>query len=191
LRGAQRTSDRYFPPLGTQFASSPSRITQKKALTTHYNVLHLQKRDFACPHEGCGKSYGYKHLLRRHLVQGHRPAESSDCSSESEVGNAEGVKMTVNGITGRSYLERNSKIKRPLHCPHPNLPSQFTFDRGPELTVLDSMIPCEYVFGRAYDLRRHLLSEHGLAVEKWVVDAWAEERRKVASGVVGLIGGSV
>ena len=49
--------------------------------------------------------------------------------------------------------------------------------RDSEWSVLDSVVPCEHVFGRAYDLRRHLSSEHGLAVEKEVVDAWAEDRR--------------
>ena len=54
------------------------------------------------------------------------------------------------------------------------------FSQGSELSVLDSVLPCEHVFGRAYDLRRHLLSEHGLAAEKEAVDAWAEEQRKSA-----------
>jgi len=50
-----------------------------------------------------------------------------------------------------------------------------------ELSVSDSVVPCEHVFGRAYDLRRHLLSEHGLAVEKGDVDAWAEDQRRFIS----------
>ena len=85
--------------------------------------------------------------------------------------------MDIDGITGRSYLERNSKIKRPLRCPYPNLPPGFVADRDAELAVLCSPPLCEHIFGRAYDLRRHLTSEHGLAVEKGVVDAWAEAQR--------------
>ena len=56
-------------------------------------------------------------------------------------------------------------------------------DRNPEWLVLDSAVPCEHVYGRAYDLRRHLLSKHGLVVEKGVVDAWAEDQRMTQSGM--------
>lgn len=184
LKGARRTSNRYFLLPGIVLTDSLSQIKQKKALTAHYKVSHLHKRDFICPREGCGKSYGYKHLLQRHLVQAHRAAESSDCSSDPEEHNLKGVQMDIGRITGRSYLERNSKIKRALHCPHPNLPPSFT-DRAPESSVIDSVDPCEHVFGRAYDLRRHLLSEHGLAVEKGVVEAWAESGKPM-SGVTAL-----
>lgn len=89
--------------------------------------------------------------------------------------------MSIDGITGRSYLERNTKIKRALRCPYPHLPSVFLSIRDSGLSVSDSVVPCEHVFGRAYDLRRHLLSDHGLAVEKGVVDTWAEDRRKSKS----------
>lgn len=92
--------------------------------------------------------------------------------------------MDINRITGRSYLERSSKIKKALPCPHPDFPPSFKSDRDSELSVMGSVVPCEHVFGRAYDLRRHLLSEHYLVVEKDVVDAWAEERRKSMSAVV-------
>ena len=36
---------------------------------------------------------------------------------------------------------------------------------------------CEYVFGRAYDLRRHLRAVHGVSLDKDVVDAWARKER--------------
>jgi len=147
-------------------------IKQKKALTTHHNVSHLHKRDFVCTQEGCGKSYGYKHLLQRHVARAHQPEESSDCSGDPEDDNLKGVRMDIDGITGRSYLERSARIRKALRCPYPHLPSTFMSGQDSELSVLDSMVPCEHVFGRAYDLRRHLISEHGLAVEKGVVDAW-------------------
>ena len=152
-------------------------VKQKKALATHYNVSHLHRRDFVCSQESCGKSYGYKHLLQRHVARAHRPAESSDCSGDPEDDHPKGARMDIDRITGRSYLERNAKIRRALRCPYPHLPSAFVSGRGSELSDLDSVVPCEHVFGRAYDLRRHLLSEHGLALEKGVVDAWAEEGR--------------
>lgn len=86
--------------------------------------------------------------------------------------------MDIDGITGKSYLERNAGIRRALSCPYPHFPPTFVPSRDSELSALESVVPCEYVFGRAYDLRRHLLSEHGLAVEKGVVDMWAEGQRK-------------
>ena len=154
-------------------------VEQKKALTMHYNISHLYKRDFVCPHEGCDKAYGYKHLLQRHDVQAHRlVTEFSDHSSSPEDDDTKGAQMDIDGITGRSYLERNAKIRGALRCPHPHLPSTFVSGRGSELSVSDSMTPCEHVFGRAYDLRRHMLSGHGLTVEKGVMDAWVEDQRR-------------
>jgi len=158
-------------------------MQQKKALTTHYNVSHLHKRDFVCDHDGCGKSYGYKHLLQRHVAQAHQQTESSDRSSDPEDDKAKGVRMDIDGITGKSYLERNAKIRRALRCPHPHFPPTFVASRDSGLSQLESVVACEHVFGRAYDLRRHLLSEHGLAVEKGVVDAWAEEQPESISAV--------
>ena len=184
FEGCTKDFKSVFPSSHFVFTCSQSWPKQKKALTTHYNVSHLQKRDFICPQEGCGKSYGYKHLLQRHLAQAHRPVESSDCSSDPED-DAKGFRVDIDGITGRSYLERNSKMRRALQCPYPDLPPSFVTGRGSESSVLDSVVACEYVFGRAYDLRRHLLSEHGLAVEKGTVDAWAEGRRESMSGVAG------
>ena len=107
-----------------------------------------------------------------------RPTEPSDSSNDPEDDNAKGVQMGIEEITGKSYLERNSRIKRALRCPHPHFPSSFISGLDSGLSVIDPVLPCEHVFGRAYDLRRHLLSEHGLAVEKDIVDAWAEGQRK-------------
>jgi len=86
------------------------------------------------------------------------------------------VQAEIEVITGKSYLARNAKIRRALRCPHPNFPSAFVPSRDAELPASDPVLPCEHVFGRAYDLRRHLLSEHGLVVERGIVDAWAEDR---------------
>ena len=184
-KGARRISNRYFNPSNTVSAASHSCLEQKKALTTHYNVSHLHKRDFTCPHEDCGKSYGYKHLLQRHVAHAHLPEESSDCSSDGDDDNAKGVQTDIEVITGKSYLARNARIRRALRCPHPNLPPAFVLSRDSELSALDSVLPCEHVFGRAYDLRRHLLSKHGLAVEKGIVDAWAEDRWTLISAEGG------
>ena len=179
LKDARRTSSRYVPLLDSVVALSRSYLKQKRALTTHYNVSHLHKRDFVCTQGGCDKSYGYKHLLQRHVAQAHKSAESSD---PSEDDNVKGVQLDIDGITGKSYLERSAKIRRALRCPYPHFPSAFVSGPNSALSVPDSVVPCEYVFGRAYDLRRHLLSEHGRAVDKGAVAAWAEDTRKSPSG---------
>lgn len=36
---------------------------------------------------------------------------------------------------------------------------------------------CTYVFSRAYDLRRHLLAEHSLELEREVVDEWVRSTK--------------
>ena len=96
--------------------------------------------------------------------------------------------MDIDGITGKSYLARNTRIRRAVRCPYPNFPSAPRPGQDPGLLISDSVVPCEHVFGRAYDLRRHLLSEHSLAVEKVVVDAWVEDRWKSRSGLEGAGG---
>ena len=121
LKDARRTSNRYVPLLDSVVALSRSYFKQKKALTTHYNVSHLHKRDFVCTHGGCDKSYGYNHLLQLHITQAHRPAESSD---PSEDDNEKGVQLDIDGITGKSYLERSAKIRSPYAVPIPTSPQR-------------------------------------------------------------------
>lgn len=72
-----------------------------------------------------------------------------------------------------------------LPCTYPDLspfdiqitetPENVSAKRAAQIAVGE--IECEYVFGRAYDLRRHLRAVHGVVVEKEVVDRWALEVR--------------
>jgi len=39
---------------------------------------------------------------------------------------------------------------------------------------------CDYVFSRAYDLRRHLRAEHGVEAEKESVDDWVKSAKAKA-----------
>ncbi|EIM87837.1 uncharacterized protein STEHIDRAFT_120110 [Stereum hirsutum FP-91666 SS1] len=90
--------------------------------------------------------------------------------------------------TAPSTVTRDTTPLRPLllPCPHPDLtpfnihitetPETVTAKRAAQIAVGE--IECEYVFGRAYDLRRHLSAVHGVVVEKDVLDAWALEVRK-------------
>ncbi|OCH96521.1 hypothetical protein OBBRIDRAFT_765331 [Obba rivulosa] len=168
----------------------------KKALTTHHKVNHLGRRDFVCPHEDCRRAFGYKHLLQRHMAKLHRPRILSgsdgedDCASDEDAGTEEQASATaeqtfnIDFITGVSYKTRSQeqiKTAGKLMCPYPDLPPTFLSAKEP---CYPSAGPssrrgaCEYVFSRAYDLRRHLRAEHTIDVAKDLVDAWVKEAKR-------------
>ncbi|KAJ7647532.1 transcription factor iiia [Roridomyces roridus] len=144
----------------------------KQALTTHNNVTHLGRRDHICPREGCGQTFGYKHLLQRHLAK--HDATSSSSSDEDDA--APQTKMDIDTITGKQYAQRR-KATHVLDCPYPNWhvlgpqPSSSSHAHADEPA-------CEYVFSRAYDLRRHLQSVHDVVVDKESVSKWVDDRRR-------------
>jgi general transcription factor IIIA len=83
----------------------------------------------------------------------------------------------INEITGVAYEERAARAQAPLRCPHPameGLPSVLAAENN---SLWGEVTPCEYVFGRAYDLRRHLRAVHGVELDKEVVDGWARRTR--------------
>ncbi|KDQ50548.1 hypothetical protein JAAARDRAFT_42006 [Jaapia argillacea MUCL 33604] len=150
----------------------------KQALTTHTNVTHLGRRDHCCPHTSCDATFGYKHLLQRHLAKKHAasPSQSSSDGDDEDREDEQGM-MDIDTITGKSYLTHHSLAKsNTLQCPFPHLPEAFSYSLG------DTGIGgnCEYVFTRGYDLRRHLRGSHGVELEKDVVDDWVagEKSRK-------------
>ena len=139
-------------------------------LSMHHNISHLHKRDFVCTRRGCDRSYGYKYRLLQHVSQAHKPMKRSNCS---EGDNGKNVQFDLDGITGKSYLEGSAKIRRALLRPYPHFPPAFVPGQTGAVRsrFRDSLRIC---FERAYDLRRHLLSGHGLAVEKGLVVEWVE-----------------
>ncbi|GLB37372.1 putative zinc finger, C2H2 type [Lyophyllum shimeji] len=172
----------------------------KKALVTHTNITHLGRRDHVCPHEGCGKTYGYKHLLRRHLAKAHSTTsadddETSEGDETDETGYISGSKPTrkaknatsldIDTITGHSYAKRareNLANATALFCPYPHLDCITVVlasdDRSPgSLSQSSTARTCEYAFSRAYDLRRHLKAVHALDTTKESVDRWVKERK--------------
>ncbi|KAH9937572.1 uncharacterized protein B0H18DRAFT_867289 [Fomitopsis serialis] len=177
----------------------------KKALATHRNVTHLGRRDFACP--TCERTFGYKHLLQRHTAKAHptEPASSdSESDSNTEASSGEDtedsedekddedqetakptVAFSIDFITGAAY-EARSQVRlgtspRSLKCPFPYLPSSFREDESADEDVAASKAihdpQCQYVFSRAYDLRRHLLAEHEVELGKEVVDEWVKSAK--------------
>ncbi|KAJ3524427.1 hypothetical protein NM688_g8565 [Phlebia brevispora] len=161
----------------------------KKALTNHCNVNHLGRRDFVCPYDDCRRAFGYKHLLQRHLAKLH--GSSSDASDDSSSGDDEmpqehaatsTVALAIDDVTGKSYSAHSKKLiarTDVLRCPHPNMQGLLAEVQPP----VGSSKGCEYVFSRAYDLRRHLQSAHNTILEKPVVDQWVKvaKRTKAAT----------
>ena len=116
-------------------------------------MSHLGKKDFGCPK--CGIRYGYKHLLQRHFARQHKQTSGSasdDSESEEEEARSEKEKMDIDTMTGSAYVKRARR--KVLRCPYPDL-EQIAVSRD----------RCEYVFTRAYDLRRHLRAVHGMETE--------------------------
>ncbi|ETW80462.1 putative transcription regulator [Heterobasidion irregulare TC 32-1] len=180
----------------------------KKALTTHHTITHLGRRDFVCPEIGCARAFGYKHILQRHVARVHAAVRDQGQSGEargrendadadadtdeecSDAGEARGGPSGIDAMTGRLYAQRAAAGDsgptgagmgrlRQLRCPYPNL-SGFSSSLSPLQHLQGAVAACEYAFGRAYDLRRHLEAVHGVVLEKEIVDAWA---RRVRAGL--------
>nr|GAT57901.1 transcriptional factor IIIa [Mycena chlorophos] len=145
----------------------------EKALNTHVKVTHLGRRDFVCPHDDCALTFGYKHVLRRHLAKEHSsPSEPPDSDDEDDFPSSPvpaAPQLDIATITGDAYAQ-NARQKLAaavaLRCPFPDLHGLGEISPEPECASATSSRPCEYVFSRAYDLRRHLQSTHGVILEK-------------------------
>ncbi|KAF9484507.1 hypothetical protein BDN70DRAFT_872537 [Pholiota conissans] len=156
----------------------------KKALNTHIKVTHLGKRDFVCDYEGCLHSFGYKHLLQRHQAKTHQsipstPIRHEDDTSDNDVDNHEAV-FDIDMITGNTYAkqaEARVSSANALRCPFP-----FLYDLVSGTNHLHAMgssvAPCDYVFTRGYDARRHLKASHGVVVAKDAMDKWVGLKKK-------------
>lgn len=149
-------------------------------MTTHHNVTHLGRRDHICPQEDCDCAFGYKHLLQRHLAKVHSAhtgesdsAEVTDEEDEEAPTNKTMQHMDIDTITGMSYTSKaNERLmaSKVLRCPYPHLGALVSMTE----MAGSSTGTCEYVFSRAYDLRRHLRAEHDIDVEKDKVDKWVK-----------------
>jgi general transcription factor IIIA len=85
--------------------------------------------------------------------------------------------LMINEITGVAYEQRASRTQAPLRCPHPEMEGLPSVLATESHSLWGEVTPCEYVFGRAYDLRRHLRAVHGVELGKEVVDGWARRTR--------------
>lgn len=85
-------------------------------------------------------------------------------------------------ITGNTYAKQaETKVKsvKALRCPFP-----FLQDIADVITPLDASTsntaPCDYVFTRGYDARRHLKASHNAVVTKDAMDNWVRQRKREA-----------
>jgi len=166
----------------------------KKALVTHQKVSHLGRRDFICSHSNCQRAFGYKHLLQRHVAKVHHsntfsgpesgPSDTSE-GEHSETDPGEPSMFSIASITGDAYTTRSRaqlSTTKTLQCPYPYLPVLLTGE-APDAVDSPSTSPhhtsqCQYVFSRAYDLRRHMHAEHDLHFEKEAVEKWVRTAKQ-------------
>lgn len=174
---------------------------QKRALATHTNVTHLGQRNFACPHDDCRKKFGYKHLLQRHLAKVHDSAASESSDEDVSSGKDDRLienthtrkiegQIDIDAITGNAYIQKaklDVSNAKALRCPYPSLEdlaykTPVTLNshgsNPPQALIVASGIACDYVFTRAYDLRRHLRSTHDIDAEKDYLDDWVKKQKQ-------------
>lgn len=173
-----------------------SSATKKKALTTHIKITHLGQRDHVCPHQNCGRAYGYRHLLLRHTAKVHSPLTPDVESSSDESDNDEPAHLAcskkakqlacldIDTVTGNAYAKRalaDIASSRALRCPYPNLSDFLAICVDTSMSKQDTNpvtgSSCEYVFSRAYDLRRHLKAAHNMNANKESVDEWVKQKK--------------
>lgn len=170
-------------------------------MATHHNIAHLGRRDFVCPHEHCRRAFGYKHLLQRHLAKLHAPELPSDPESCHETDRIEtepesptvstrhvDIGMDIDLLTGKAYsahakeaIQHASKLR----CPFPDLPPILSGQDTSSAVASGSKRPvdCQYVFSRAYDLRRHLQAEHGVIVGRDSADQWVRSEKETREAI--------
>ncbi|EPQ50116.1 hypothetical protein GLOTRDRAFT_82578 [Gloeophyllum trabeum ATCC 11539] len=178
------------------------RFYSKKSLNVHTRVAHLGVRAYACPHAGCGRKFGYKHLVGRHVGRVHRgegegvgvggdgeeeeeeeggQGESEDSEQgEEEEGGEDEHPSAIDLLTGKAYAECARDAGK-VRCPYPCTSVLCAGAPGSEVgqggRVEGEGERCEYVFGRAYDLRRHLRAVHDMEAGREEVDAWVRSER--------------
>lgn len=140
-------------------------------MTVHHQTAHLNLRPFICPHAGCDKTYGHKHLLQRHISARHRSGSSNTSTAlQPTQPSAEIIPAdTVNLLTGMHHVETALLEKKPLLCPSESV---------------DSFSRCRHRFGRLYDLRRHIKKHHGLDVNEEEVRVMLKDANKGIKGKV-------
>ncbi|KAF8487680.1 hypothetical protein JB92DRAFT_2758971 [Gautieria morchelliformis] len=157
------------------------------SLKNHNNITHLGRRDHICLYPACGQTFGYKHLLQRHTAKNHRakerPVNAAPASSEGE-----GESSSIIGwITGTNYVSPSAhhNTRRALvPCPWPDRFESEDLNGDKPTPAQAGLGQCAFMFSRAYDLRRHLKSDHGLELTKDETDEWVRNWREQHSDTI-------
>ena len=140
-------------------------------------VSHEGSRKFPCTVSDCALSFGYKHVMQRH-VERHHSSRQDEASTAPALESSQALGQTISLLTGQDYLQvsSKSKLQRVIACPWPDAfgAENATQAIGPAF----ASSRCAFMFSRAYDLRRHLRSTHGLEVEAEDVNSWVVERKR-------------
>lgn len=91
--------------------------------------------------------------------------------AEEEVTSPADEPSLIDHITGRAYADEAEKKQRSLPCPWSSLADAEGESRD------DLPRKCGHVFGRIYDLQRHLKAAHGIETEMCILEdlmvAWS------------------
>lgn len=110
------------------------------------------------------------------MTAGEDTAEETD---DADTAMARPSTSAIDALTGKTYSLRLRSGKA-LQCPYPDLASlAATNVPGPSSGGHHSA--CDYVFTRAYDLRRHLKAEHGVVVGKEMAETWVKGHKPTST----------
>jgi len=141
-------------------------------------------------------------LLQRHLAKVHKSgsgseqaySENDEESDEFGSDDNDGAKgeshfdFSIDAITGNAYASRaKDRLKnfKAVQCPYADFDT-ISSESVPDTAESSSrpggskVSACQFVFSRAYDLRRHLLAEHHIDASKESVDAWVAKAKAAA-----------
>jgi hypothetical protein len=166
-------------------------LCRVKGCTREFGYKHLLKR----------------HIERDHVVESESEEEEESGKLEEEARDEGGETVeqgwSIDFITGAAYARAHEdapNVKPKVKCPHPSMegfpnPSSCHHSVvGEGSAQVGDCVPacvnegrdveglgesrCKFIFSRAYDLRRHLGSVHGMEYEKEVVDRWFARRTR-------------
>jgi general transcription factor IIIA len=103
-------------------------------------------------------------------------------SSSSDDDIAQKAGFDIETITGEAYAKRAEemvKSAKSFRCPYPHIQSlTVDLDFHACADSSSSRPNCDYIFSRAYDLRRHLSASHDVNVSKETIDEWVKLQKQ-------------
>ncbi|GAB1518547.1 hypothetical protein RhiTH_001607 [Rhizoctonia solani] len=115
-------------------------------------VSHEGLRKFECPDAGCDKTFGYKHVMQRHLERHHRPQNNESAlpkpnSKPTNQKNTAKAGTLIGLLTGQDYDEspQSSKSNAPprprlISCPWPSAFGTTKLVNEPASSTIDNLV---------------------------------------------------